>query len=137
VLSTLLEFDARAGDDVLDRAGDNHLTWLRERSNTLGDRDRNASDGDPFHPSGEFREVEPGVRLTYTFRWDPPHPDDRETVVTLSLEDRGANTELRLTQGDFSTKERYALHEAGWTESFERLGRLLLLNNGLGYLQEG
>jgi uncharacterized protein YndB with AHSA1/START domain len=94
-------------------------------------------DGDPFHLSGEFREVEPGVRLTYTFRWDPPHPDDQETVVTLSLEDRGANTELRLTQGDFSTKERYALHEAGWTESFERLGRLLLLNNGLGYMQEG
>jgi uncharacterized protein YndB with AHSA1/START domain len=82
-------------------------------------------DGDLFHLSGEFREVEPPARLAYTFRWDPPDPDDRETVVTLSLEDRGEETELRLTQGEFATEERYALHEAGWTESFERLEQVL------------
>src|SRR6266536_2829915 len=74
-------------------------------------------DGDLFHLSGEFREVEPPARLVYTFRWDPPHPDDRETLVTLSLEDRGEQTKVRLTQGEFATEERYALHEAGWTES--------------------
>lgn len=82
-------------------------------------------DGDLFHLSGEFREVEPLVRLAYTFRWDPPHPDDRETVVTISLEDRGEQTEVRLTQGEFATEERYALHLGGWTESFERLEQLL------------
>jgi uncharacterized protein YndB with AHSA1/START domain len=82
--------------------------------------------GDPFQLSGEFSVVEPPARLVYTFRWDPPHPDDRETVVTLSLEDRGEETEIRLAQGEFATVERYALHEAGWTESFERLQALLL-----------
>jgi uncharacterized protein YndB with AHSA1/START domain len=82
-------------------------------------------DGDLFHLSGEFREVEPPARLVYTFRWDPPHPDDRETLVTLSLEDRGEQTKVRLTQGEFATEERYALHEAGWTESFEQLEQLL------------
>ena len=82
-------------------------------------------DGDLFHLSGEFREVEPPARLAYTFRWDPPHPDDRDTVVTLSLENRGEGTELRLTQGKFATEERCSLHEAGWTESFERLEQLL------------
>jgi uncharacterized protein YndB with AHSA1/START domain len=81
--------------------------------------------GDLFRLSGEFREVEPPARLAYTFRWHPPHPDDRETVATLSLEDRGEKTEVRLTQGEFATEERCALHEAGWTESFERLERLL------------
>jgi len=82
-------------------------------------------DGELFHLSGEFREVEPLARLAYTFRWDPPHPDDRETVVILSLEDRGEETEVRLTQGEFATEERYALHKAGWTESFERLEQVL------------
>jgi len=82
-------------------------------------------DADLFHLSGEFREVEPPARLAYTFRWDPPHPDDRVTVVTVSLEDRGEETEVRLTQGEFATEERYALHDAGWTESFERLEQLL------------
>src|SRR5215217_6638124 len=37
--------------------------------------------GDRFFLSGEFREVEPASRLAYTFRWEPPDPDDRETVV--------------------------------------------------------
>jgi uncharacterized protein YndB with AHSA1/START domain len=82
-------------------------------------------DGDLFQLSGEFREVEPPTRLTYTFRWEPSHPDDRETVVTLSLDDRGDKTQVRLTQGEFATEERYALHKAGWMESFERLEQLL------------
>jgi uncharacterized protein YndB with AHSA1/START domain len=82
-------------------------------------------DGDLFHLSGKFREVEPPTRLTYTFRWDPPHPDDRDTVVTLSLDARGDKTHVRLTQGEFATEERHALHDAGWTESLERLEQLL------------
>jgi uncharacterized protein YndB with AHSA1/START domain len=82
-------------------------------------------DGELFHLSGEFSEVEAPALLAFTFRWDPPHPDDRETMVTLSLEDRGERTEVTLTQGDFATEERQALHEAGWTESFERLEQLL------------
>jgi uncharacterized protein YndB with AHSA1/START domain len=78
-------------------------------------------DGDLFHLSGEFREVDPPARLAYTFRWDPPDPDDRETLATLSLRDRGERTELLLTQGEFATEERRALHEGGWTDAFERL----------------
>ncbi|MGE5273505.1 MAG: SRPBCC family protein [Verrucomicrobiota bacterium] len=82
-------------------------------------------DGDLFHLTGEFREVEPATRLAYTFRWHPPHPYDRETVVTLSLDDRGDKTKVRLTQGEFATEERCALHEAGWTESLDRLEQQL------------
>jgi uncharacterized protein YndB with AHSA1/START domain len=83
------------------------------------------SDGDAFHLSGEFRRVEPPTGLAYTFRWDPPHPDDRETIVTLALEDRGEETRLRLAQGEFATRERCLLHKAGWSETFDRLEELL------------
>jgi uncharacterized protein YndB with AHSA1/START domain len=82
-------------------------------------------DGDLFHLSGEFRDVRPPARLAYSFRWDPPDPDDRETVVILSLEERGEETEVLLDQGEFATEERFALHEAGWTESFDRLEQML------------
>jgi uncharacterized protein YndB with AHSA1/START domain len=82
-------------------------------------------EGDLFHVWGEFRRVEPPALLAYTFRWDPPAQDDRETVVTLSLEDRGEETAVSLAQGEFATDERCALHKAGWTESFERLERVL------------
>ena len=78
-------------------------------------------DGEVFHLSGEFREVDPPAQLAYTFRWEEPDPDDQETVVTLTLRDLGNATELVLAQGPFATEGRRALHEGGWTDSFERL----------------
>ena len=35
-------------------------------------------DGEAFHLSGRFLEIEPPSRLRYTFTWEEPHPDDRE-----------------------------------------------------------
>ena len=82
-------------------------------------------DGELFYLSGEFGEVAPPARLAYTFRWSPPDRDDRETTVVLSLEEQPDGTEVHLTQGGFATEARRALHEAGWTESFERLEQVL------------
>jgi uncharacterized protein YndB with AHSA1/START domain len=81
--------------------------------------------GELFHLSGEFRDVDAPARLDYTFRWEEPTPDDRETVVTLSLRDLGRSTALSVDQGAFATEERRALHERGWTESLERLQELI------------
>jgi uncharacterized protein YndB with AHSA1/START domain len=82
-------------------------------------------EGDLFHLFGEFREVDPPVRLAYTFCWDPPDPDDRDTLVELSLAEAAGGTQLTLVQGEFATPQRLELHEQGWTESFERLRKLL------------
>ena len=82
-------------------------------------------EGEVFHLDGEFREVDPPSLLSFTFRWDPPEPDDRETVVTLSVRDRGSRTEVELEQGEFATRERLTLHDDGWSDSFEKLEELL------------
>ena len=81
--------------------------------------------GEAFHLSGEFLDVEPPARLVYTFRWDEPDPDDRETLVTLSLTPAGDFTRLSLTQGDFATEERLALHRDGWSDAIAKLRELL------------
>ncbi len=94
----------------------------------VGDRYRiemQPPDGDAFHLSGEFREVEPPSRLAYTFVWDPPDADDTETLVTLSLRDLGESTQVALDQRPFKTEERRALHHDGWSDSFDKLERLL------------
>jgi len=78
-------------------------------------------EGDLFYLSGEFREVDSPHRLAYTFRWEEPDPDDRETVVTLSFRDFGDSTGLTLDQGPFATEGRYELHHAGWSDGLERL----------------
>ena len=82
-------------------------------------------EGDAFHLSGEFIEVHPPVRLSFTFRWDEPDPDDRQTVVVLLLENIGGATAVALSQGEFSTAERLELHRGGWSESFEKLEMML------------
>ena len=82
-------------------------------------------EGDSFHLIGEFREVDPPTRLSFTFVWEPADPDDVETVAELSFREAGDATELALRQGQFKTEERLALHRDGWTESLDRLERLL------------
>jgi uncharacterized protein YndB with AHSA1/START domain len=76
---------------------------------------------EPFHLSGEYVEVDPPTSVAYTFVWDPPTADDRETTVRLRLRQAGDGTELMLWQGLFATQERLALHREGWTESFDKL----------------
>jgi uncharacterized protein YndB with AHSA1/START domain len=77
--------------------------------------------GDRFYLTGEFREVEPPVRLAYTFEWEDPDPDDVETLVVLSFADLGGSTKVGFTQGPFRTEARRALHRDGWTDSFDKL----------------
>lgn len=82
-------------------------------------------EGDVFHLDGEFRAVEPLVRLAYTFVWNPPDPDDVETLVNLSFRDLDGSTSVELQQGAFKTEARVSLHRDGWTESFDKLDRIL------------
>jgi uncharacterized protein YndB with AHSA1/START domain len=82
-------------------------------------------EGEAFHLSGVFREVDPLSRLAFTFNWEPPDADDVETVVALSFSDAGGSTEVALSQGAFRTVERRDLHRDGWTDSFDKLEAIL------------
>jgi uncharacterized protein YndB with AHSA1/START domain len=82
-------------------------------------------EGESFSLTGEFREVDPPRRLAFTFIWDPPNPDDVETLVALAFRDRDGSTEVALTQGPFKTEERVALHRDGWTDTLDKLERVL------------
>jgi uncharacterized protein YndB with AHSA1/START domain len=78
-------------------------------------------EGELFHLAGEYLEVEPPSSLAYTFRWEPPDPDDRETVARLVLRERDGAAEVELTQSPFATEARRELHRAGWTDTLARL----------------
>lgn len=81
--------------------------------------------GDAFHLVGEFREVDRPARLAFTFVWEPPDPDDVETLVELSFRDLGDSTEAVLAQGRFKTEARRELHRDGWSDTFDRLEQFL------------
>jgi len=78
-------------------------------------------DGELFHLTGQFTQIDPRERLAYTFRWEPADPDDLENLVTLTFRDAHGATEVLLDHGPFATEERRALHDDGWSESLERL----------------
>jgi uncharacterized protein YndB with AHSA1/START domain len=77
--------------------------------------------GGMFHLVGAYVEVVPPSRLAYTFRWEPPDPDDRETIARLTLRDSNGGTDVELLQGTFATEARRDLHQAGWADSLDRL----------------
>ena len=81
--------------------------------------------GEVFHLSGELVAIDPPILLSYTFRWEEPTPDDRETLVTLTLEEVDGSTNVTLDQGVFGTEERLALHTQGWNDSLDRLYELV------------
>ena len=82
-------------------------------------------EGEVFHLSGQFLAIDVPSRLSYTFRYEEPDPDDRDTVVDVSLGDAGEHTELALSHGEFATEARLALHRGGWTDSLDRLRAFL------------
>jgi hypothetical protein len=90
----------------------------------LPDRDA-AAGGRPLLPDRGFEDVDQPARLAYTFVWEDPDPDDVETLVALSFRDLGGSTEVASTQGPFKTEARRALHRDCWTDSFEKLERLI------------
>jgi uncharacterized protein YndB with AHSA1/START domain len=82
-------------------------------------------DGEAFHLTGTFLVVEPPAHLACTFIWEDPDPDDVETEVDLAFREVNGSTEVELQQGEFKTEARYSLHHDGWSDSFEKLERLL------------
>ena len=82
-------------------------------------------EGESFFLTGQIRDSDPPNRLAYTFVWDPPDPDDVETLVELQFHDAGDATEVAFTQGSFRTQARLELHRDGWTDTFNKVERFL------------
>jgi uncharacterized protein YndB with AHSA1/START domain len=82
-------------------------------------------EGEAFQLTGTFRELDAPSQLAFSFEWEPADPDDQETVAQLSFQVVDDSTKVHLVQGPFRTDARRALHRDGWTESFDKLGRLV------------
>jgi uncharacterized protein YndB with AHSA1/START domain len=83
-------------------------------------------DGDVFHIRGSFRAVEPPGRLSFTFVYDEPDPEDQETLVTLTFDSTDTGTRVTVDRGPFKTAARLSLHRDGWTDTLERFERSCL-----------
>jgi len=81
--------------------------------------------GESFHLTGEFREVDPPKRLAYTFVWEPADHGDVETLAAAFVPEAGRVDRGPVHPGPVQDGGRRDLHREGLGDSFDKLERLL------------
>lgn len=79
------------------------------------------SDGGMFNAVGEYREIDPPNKLSYTWKWEEPGNDHYDTLVTVEFHDRDGVTEVVLTHELFPDAEIAGKHDEGWASCLDRL----------------
>ena len=84
-------------------------------------------DGKKMTIRGEYREVQPGKRIVFTWQWqDDEDWKDCVSVVTVELSDRDGGTEVRLTHDQLPSAESRDRHNEGWNSVLDKLEEFLL-----------
>ena len=74
--------------------------------------------------SGEYRELQPGKKIVFTWQWeDDKDWKQRDSVVTVELSDCDGGTEVRLTHEQLPSKESRDRHTEGWKSVLNKLER--------------
>lgn len=72
--------------------------------------------------SGEYLEVVPPSRLSFTWLWEG-HPTEKTTVVTVTLEPAaGSGTDLTIRHSRFPDQNMADQHAKGWNGTLDMLG---------------
>jgi glutathione S-transferase len=79
------------------------------------------SDGGVFTAVGEYREIDPPHRISYTWKWEEEGNDYYDTLVTVEFLDRDGATEVVLVHELFPDAEIAGKHTEGWTSCLNRL----------------
>jgi len=79
-------------------------------------------DGEEHNVSGIYREVEPNVKLQFTWRWITM--PERESLVTILIKPDGDGSILTLIHEQFFDEEARDRHAMGWSGCLDKLARL-------------
>ncbi len=82
-----------------------------------------APDGSDHWVRGEYTHIDPPSRLIFTWLREDDGDIWCDTVVSITLEERGNSTLLTLEQTTFATKAHCDEHATGWGECLDRLAR--------------
>ena len=80
------------------------------------------AEGEEMTCRGEYRELQPGKKIVFTWQWDDDEVWENHTsVVTVELDDRDGGTELRLTHEQLPNEESRDGHTGGWNSALNKL----------------
>ena len=79
-------------------------------------------EGEEMTVFGEYRELVPGKKIVFTWKWDDDDVwKNTSTVVTVELSDRDGGTELRLIHEKLPSTESRDRHNEGWNSVLDKL----------------
>jgi uncharacterized protein YndB with AHSA1/START domain len=76
--------------------------------------------GTVYRLTGEYREISPPARLSFTWQWETD-PPEKETLVTVEFRDLGGRTEVLLVHSGFTNETEREGHGRGWEGCFPKL----------------
>jgi uncharacterized protein YndB with AHSA1/START domain len=78
-----------------------------------------APDGNVYTCIGEFKEIKPTQRLSYTWSWEGQDPMD--SLVVFTIAPKGGETVLRLSHTGLPSAESKEQHDQGWVGCLAQL----------------
>jgi uncharacterized protein YndB with AHSA1/START domain len=83
------------------------------------------AEGEKMTVRGEYRELQPGRKIVFTWQWDDDEVwKNRTSIVTVELDDAEGGTELRLTHVQLPSEQSRDRHIEGWESVLDRLEKL-------------
>ena len=84
------------------------------------------SEGEKMTCRGEYRELQPGKKIVFTWQWEDDEDWENHTsVVAVELSDRDGGTELRLTHEQLPNEASRDGHTGGWNSALDKLEKFL------------
>jgi uncharacterized protein YndB with AHSA1/START domain len=84
-------------------------------------------DGDEWACLGEYRELVPGKKIVFTWKWEDDESwENHNSIVTVEFSARDGGTEVKLTHQQLPSEESRDRHNQGWNSVLDRLEKFLL-----------
>ena len=84
------------------------------------------SEGKEVTISGEYRELQPGKKIVFTWRMEEDEDwKNHSSIVTVEFFDREGGTEVHLKHEKLPTEPSRDDHEQGWNSAFDKLEKFL------------
>jgi uncharacterized protein YndB with AHSA1/START domain len=83
-------------------------------------------EGEEMTVAGEYRELQPGRKVVFTWKWQDDEDWERhESIVTVEFSDCDGGTEVRLTHESLPSKESRDRHSEGWASLLKKLEKFV------------
>lgn len=82
---------------------------------------------DGLEISGEYKQVDAGSKLVYSWIWQIPQATlhNGDYLLTVAFNEEGEQSSLSVTQENFAQEHAIKPHEEGWQEALDALQQYL------------